>query len=199
MTTFALVAKQAWGFSPPPNYLSLVTPSFLPILLSFPTEKVILHSDSCPLFDPKLPFNGQMVLTLSCFPSPHIMPEFQSTLPHGERQPTIITLKKAVVSIHAPTRGATMLEEQLSWVNDVSIHAPARGATHVNFRSAMIIRRFNPRSRTGSDLLMDLACFGILVSIHAPARGATWLTTRHLDYPLLFQSTLPHGERHHLI
>ena len=34
------------------------------------------------------------------------------------------------VSIHAPTRGATLLKTQLEGFRRVSIHAPTRGATH---------------------------------------------------------------------
>ena len=37
--------------------------------------------------------------------------------------------RHAVVSIHAPARGATGLKAWLSEHNVVSIHAPARGAT----------------------------------------------------------------------
>ena len=36
---------------------------------------------------------------------------------------------------------------------------------------------------------------GRVVSIHAPAWGATWARTLMMAVPLLFQSTLPHGER----
>ncbi len=55
----------------------------------------------------------------------------------------------------------------------VSIHAPARGATS-----------YGAGCKHGS-----------YVSIHAPARGAT---TSEIDKLVesMFQSTLPHGERH---
>ena len=53
---------------------------------------------------------------------------------------------------------------------------------------------FNPRSRMGSDPLDQLAAVQDPISIHAPAWGATpsisWLLSK-----ILFQSTLPHGER----
>ncbi len=62
-------------------------------------------------------------------------------------------------------------------------------------RQATIISCFNPRSRAGSDSRMQMhrdcaAC----VSIHAPARGATFTRPRHATI-ILFQSTLPRGER----
>ena len=98
---------------------------------------------------------------------------FQSTLPHGER-PAIISGPPAApaVSIHAPARGATR--------NDSA--APDHGC------------RFNPRSRTGSDVGQRLGLQGRRVSIHAPARGATRPTASRSGR-IAFQSTLPHGER----
>ena len=42
----------------------------------------------------------------------HILCGFQSTLPQGERQDTVVTNKPIlVISIHAPTRGATLSVE----------------------------------------------------------------------------------------
>ena len=55
-------------------------------------------------------------------------------------------------------------------------------------------RGFNPRSRMGSDLPESRrSCKR--VSIHAPAWGATSRAPQIVQL-LLFQSTLPHGERH---
>jgi hypothetical protein len=82
---------------------------------------------------------------------------FQSTLPHGERQ------------------GARLMSDILLIV---SIHAPTRGATSVNTASGWQNWRFNPRSRTGSDRRAPAAQLQTLVSIHAPARGATRLSDR---------------------
>ena len=77
-----------------------------------------------------------------------------------------------IVSIHAPTWGATLAHGYALLRLAVSIHAPTWGATSVG----------QPQS-------------GILeVSIHAPTWGATkrivMLATQDK-----FQSTLPHGER----
>ena len=121
---------------------------------------------------------------------------FQSTRPHGARHDDAAdTLTGIVVSIHAPTRGATPLSCGLIWRHLVSIHAPTRGAT-----------KFAEKSRLKET-----------VSIHAPTRGATrvhalkkspkWSfnprahTGRDLiiaDPPYnlgVFQSTRPHGAR----
>ena len=78
---------------------------------------------------------------------------FQSTLPRGER-PVWGELTAAItgVSIHAPTRGATGVVNQIRLYGVVSIHAPTRGAT------------------TAFTYLLFL----LPVSIHAPTRGATY-------------------------
>ena len=125
---------------------------------------------------------------------------FQSTLPHGERpntsqQPFWIY----TVSIHAPAWGATGVAVSVMIASFVSIHAPAWGATDIaviitlefgQFQSTLPHgerlaprrcsappdRRFNPRSRMGSD-----------------RQPQAVYPDRHK-----FQSTLPHGERHGL-
>ena len=76
----------------------------------------------------------------------------------------------------------------------ISIHAPAKGATkknpprcnHHGFQSTLPRRErqncdsfwydagyFNPRSREGSDNILDYHRAGFSISIHAPAKGAT--------------------------
>ena len=57
-----------------------------------------------------------------------------------------------MISIHAPTRGATRRMEEYAEGNIISIHAPTRGAT---------LRR------------MEEYAEGNIISIHAPTRGAT--------------------------
>ena len=56
-----------------------------------------------------------------------------------------------VISIHAPVKGATVVDSTLGRVVRISIHAPVKGAT------------------PGSE--EDAAAIGI--SIHAPVKGAT--------------------------
>ena len=77
---------------------------------------------------------------------------FQSTPPHGERHPSV--------------RGC-----EVSGL--VSIHAPARGATQICLEGRRSWWSFNPRPRTGSDVVVPPCFRGRQVSIHAPARGAT--------------------------
>ena len=54
---------------------------------------------------------------------------FQSTPPRGGRHNRIYKFLIRIVSIHAPARGATVLDGSALIYNYVSIHAPARGAT----------------------------------------------------------------------
>ena len=63
-------------------------------------------------------------------------------------------LSGRLISIHAPTRGATMISSRDIVEITISIHAPTRGAT--------------------PPLNIDDKCKDI--SIHAPTRGATKLT-----------------------
>jgi len=83
---------------------------------------------------------------------PDLLRRFQSTHPRGVRRVfTEVYFDNIRVSIHAPARGATVIDIIKDTFPDVSIHAPARGATYCP----------RPQHRHCS------------VSIHAPARGAT--------------------------
>ena len=100
-----------------------------------------------------------------------------------------------LVSIHAPTRGATHKNTMEMGTASVSIHAPTRGATRIRIIPVQSLS-FNPRAHAGRDvwqldLLPPVSCFNprahagrdyhdfkqdlspYPVSIHAPTRGAT--------------------------
>ena len=77
-----------------------------------------------------------------------------------------------MVSIHAPTRGATLHGPVLRRGIRVSIHAPTRGATLIFQTKTNFSRRFNPRTHTGCDIVPLV-------------RGVAGV----------FQSTHPHGVR----
>ena len=78
-----------------------------------------------------------------------------------------------MVSIHAPTRGATP-EAYLEYAYiRVSIHAPTRGATWDKTNRWFEWASFNPRSHEGSDYSSQYEASVQSVSIHAPTRGAT--------------------------
>ena len=78
----------------------------------------------------------------------------------------------SVISIHAPTRGATAKCQLRQRNKGISIHAPTRGATTF------------PAGETYAEV----------ISIHAPTRGAT-VNTVIGGLNKLFQSTLPREER----
>ncbi len=100
------------------------------------------------------------------------------------------------ISIHAPTRGATKLIDELTnpklvfqstlprgerhlqmpallEATPISIHAPTRGATSESGRNPLLSANFNPRSHEGSD------------------HNHKWFPKHKHG----FQSTLPRGER----
>ena len=77
------------------------------------------------------------------------------------------------ISIHAPARGATIIEHGFCALSVISIHAPARGATCLYILPVLKMHYFNPRSREGSDNVETICSLYLAISIHAPARGAT--------------------------
>ena len=131
---------------------------------------------------------------------------FQSTPPRGGRLRTANALRRlwTVVSIHAPTRGATLAlielrrrcrvvfqstpprggrrraERYRSGRLHVSIHAPTRGATgnHQADRHCVSVSIHAPTR--GATMPVPLSNVAIrTISIHAPTRGATALVLSH--------------------
>ena len=120
-----------------------------------------------------------------------------------------------LISIHAPTRGATSPVGAMFVGNNISIHAPTRGATHskslndfkaifqstlpreerpTTWQLTLVLYNFNPRSHERSDDIFMLYDKNYSISIHAPTRGAT-LVMLILSRFRIFQSTLPREER----
>ena len=78
------------------------------------------------------------------------------------------------VSIHAPTRGATIPGMEYDGTNWVSIHAPTRGATVVGHGDSRVLYPFQSTHPHGvRHYKMVIAAALGIVSIHAPTRGAT--------------------------
>ena len=99
--------------------------------------------------------------------------EFQSTLPREERHSCLFQLLlSCFISIHAPTRGATIIEP--SKIEE--------------------LKNFNPRSHERSDFMQETSLDTVDISIHAPTRGATYTFKVCYGY-MIFQSTLPREER----
>ena len=77
---------------------------------------------------------------------------FQSTLLQEERQSMWEQNQPiALISIHAPTRGATGYKCIISLKHKISIHAPTRGATTGTLTIGWGHTDFNPRSYKRSD------------------------------------------------
>ena len=113
----------------------------------------------------------------------------------GATQETSAPCMGRSISIHAPAKGATTSLSIISPNTSISIHAPAKGATlcgltvvdYLVFQSTLprrerrstqylrlsLLINFNPRSREGSDVIMEFEQFISDISIHAPAKGAT--------------------------
>ena len=120
---------------------------------------------------------------------------FQSTLPHGERHITNLII--TIISMFQSTlpHGERPKEWSRLLFILVSIHAPTWGATSRALILAAKFSSFNPRSHMGSDINQNKLCAHSVVSIHAPTWGATFSATESKSLPEEFQSTLPHGER----
>ena len=108
---------------------------------------------------------------------------FQSTLPRGERPNCFDHCQGEMdISIHAPTRGATLTDLGYEVQFKISIHAPTRGATFKDCYRLLcwIFQSTLPR---GERQYFHF-CSKMLkkISIHAPTRGAT-------TFPGTFRST----------
>ena len=121
---------------------------------------------------------------------------FQSTLPRGERQGSRGQSDYSERHFNPRSHeGSDVIEPKGQTGRLISIHAPTRGATWIDRVYWPMVLDFNPRSHEGSDwwkshILVDQK----LISIHAPTRGATY-QNHSLVNPFVFQSTLPRGER----
>ena len=105
-------------------------------------------------------------------------PMFQSTHPHGVRLAAVeLSVSIFIVSIHAPTRGATGATDYERHEICVSIHAPTRGATSSLYYRPSKYKCFNPRTHTGCDEVEKF------ISLRVKR----------------FQSTHPHGVRHKIL
>ena len=99
-----------------------------------------------------------------------------------------------IVSIHAPTWGATTYWPTFPGHRIVSIHAPTWGATPHSYSGADWYYCFNPRAHVGRDPDEKSKTKDGVVSIHAPTWGATKWNSLKMDLTL-FQSTRPRGAR----
>ena len=123
----------------------------------------------------------------------------------------------ARISIHAPTRGATIRLigqqeaqqfqstlprgerlhhlEVCSLQHLISIHAPTRGATNWTPSLILSMKYFNPRSHEGSDVLHLLHLLSQNNFNPRSHEGSDIFGISFPSFSQLFQSTLPRGER----
>ena len=98
-----------------------------------------------------------------------------------------------VISIRAPTRGATTAAVS-PVTRKIFQSALPRGERPAGSMDQTADKNFNPRSHEGSDAI-DPICQRIgSISIRAPTRGATSTTSIYAPQQK-FQSALPRGER----
>ena len=122
---------------------------------------------------------------------------FQSTLPRRERRKSGSQCCYGTeISIHAPAKGATTWEYRTTQKLRISIHAPAKGATYTNAYYNCRRWYFNPRSREGSDKVMDSESFKISHFNPRSREGSDFSGRFILYFFYIFQSTLPRRERH---
>ena len=101
-----------------------------------------------------------------------------------------------LISIHAPTNGATIMLANTINRRSISIHAPTNGATSSPHSPVIIACHFNPRSDERSDLTRIVVFPEEKnISIHAPTNGATVSGCLILMKTMKFQSTLRRTER----
>ena len=153
-----------------------------------------LHTSSplSPLFQSTLPHGERLGWIIDII----VLAIFQSTLPHGERRccspagAGCLGFQSTLPHGERP-RGA----QGVLPLFPISIHAPARGATGAEVTVWNLTLYFNPRSRTGSDgAVKGQACLDILFQSTLPHGERHDACVSKLG-SFLFQSTLPHGER----
>ena len=108
-----------------------------------------------------------------------------------------MSLDKATanISIHAPTRGATVVFSADAPDYSISIHAPTRGATVARVYSGVQPYYFNPRSHEGSDYRFLKGSRSGYYFNPRSHEGSDDRVQCILCAITQFQSTLPRGER----
>ena len=104
--------------------------------------------------------------------------------------PCIVDLP-ALISIHAPVKGATLEARGYGEQLKISIHAPVKGATGAQCRDHQHSHRISIHAPVkGATRECRVVIEGEVISIHAPVKGATG-EPGHLFVEAKFQSTHP--------
>jgi len=124
------------------------------------------------VFQPTHPHGVRHGIQHRIIPRPHVSTHAPA---RGATASLYVAAYCAAVSTHAPARGATRRSALSRCAPRVSTHAPARGATYCLSFVLWYLHCFNPRTRTGCDVIpMSFWIVEKIVSTHAPARGATY-------------------------
>ena len=105
-----------------------------------------------------------------------------------------MTEKEAIISIHAPTRGATCFAAAIAFSRSYFNPRSYKRSDSARCKCENRSNNFNPRSYKRSDWLEGEKLTQLGISIHAPTRGATSGKASGF-YAKTFQSTLLQEER----
>ena len=154
--------------------------------------KLALVASAFDIFQSTLPREERLV-QYSHIP---ILAIFQSTLPREER-PNVPLTNTGFINFNPRSHERSdAITREITALTQISIHAPTRGATLgwnlynrvLIFQSTLpreerrddpetecgTVQNFNPRSHERSDYHTVQQCRRLLISIHAPTRGATY-------------------------
>ena len=120
---------------------------------------------------------------------------FQSTLPHGERRRAITSHTQSGVFQSTLPHGERRPNEFHKIAMESFNPRSHMGSDRTKPTTRTTKNCFNPRSHMGSDQFLGDLNPSVPVSIHAPTWGATSMYDG-IGRSRMFQSTLPHGERH---
>ena len=106
-------------------------------------------------------------------------PRFQSTRPRGARLYPLQAREYRSMYFNPRARaGRDGITSRSSSAETISIHAPTRGATVAGIASQADDANFNPRAHAGRDRAFAHLNAPTAISIHAPTRGATSVLNR---------------------
>ena len=136
--------------------------------------------------------------TRGATPNCRIFPSINSFNPRSYKrsdQCIFYCIRRFNLSIHVPTRGATIFKFRFRIVFLLSIHAPTRGATVKTRMSHTLNLSFNPRSYKRSDATNSSATSKIRTFNPRSYKRSDPCTSSLCSGMLLFQSTLLQEER----
>ena len=176
--------------------------------------KIIVHNVGNVVFQSTLP-RGERLCHSKCLPASFI--DFNPHSRVGSDGAGRGSRQIYSISIHTPAWGATKDSTVLGHIIRISIHTPAWGATTrdhtvpynvVIFQSTLprgerryppasvfLVENFNPHSRVGSDKIYLMQIHPVKNFNPHSRVGSDFCVFRQFNQHIIFQSTLPRGER----